>query len=268
MSNQNTLAIALAALLVGGVAMAAFQNNRTDAGSDMQHRVEGDATALAPARPELDYAQVLAAEPITEQQPVYAQVVSTEPIRETSTSSTPRQVCEDRVVTERLPERDGNVGGTVAGAVIGGLVGNRLGREVHDSSDRRNLATVGGAVAGGFIGRRIDRNHVGGQVAERVVSDCRTVSNTSTTSRTVGYQVTYRNADGTTGTTRRDARPGERLELGSEDRTIGWNVTYRYADQERTVRMNRHPGDRLPVLDGQVVIDTVATSDTQVAAVH
>jgi len=31
--KNNTLAIALASLLVGGVAVAAFQNNRDDAGS-------------------------------------------------------------------------------------------------------------------------------------------------------------------------------------------------------------------------------------------
>ena len=39
--KNNTLAIALASLLVGGVAVAAFQNNRDDAGSrdvaDFQH---------------------------------------------------------------------------------------------------------------------------------------------------------------------------------------------------------------------------------------
>ena len=261
MNNSNTLAIALASLLIGGVAMAAYQNNRNDAATAAAaaslhtgDRQPGDALT----RHGLDYAPVLAVQPVTQSQPVYARVLSVDPIRETSTTTAPRQVCEDRVVQERLPERDGNVGGTVAGAVIGGLVGNRLGREVHDSRDRRNLATVGGAVAGGFIGRRIDRNHVGGQVAQRTVRECRTVNDTASSWRTVGYDVTYRNADGTTGTLRSDSRPGERMRIGTEERTIGYDVTYRYAGQQASVRMDQHPGDRLPVMNGQIAIDTVA----------
>lgn len=265
-SNSNTIAIAVASLLVGGVAMATYQNNRDDApgetagsaamslADDSKH---GPLDNAVSARG-LDYAPVLAVRPVTESQPVYARVLSVDPIRETSTTSAPRQICEDRLVQERLPERDGNVGGTVAGAVIGGLVGNRLGREVHDSRDRRNLATVGGAVAGGFIGRRIDRNHVGGQVAQRTVRECRTVDDTASSSRTVGYDVTYRNADGTTGSMRSDSRPGERMRVGTEQHTVGYDVTYRYAGQEHAVRMDQHPGDRLPVLDGRIAIDTVA----------
>lgn len=266
MNNTNTFAIAVASLLVGGVAMATYQNNRAPAADEtagaavtllsndgMDARLGDRATARG-----LDYAPVLAVQPVTQSQPVYARVLSVDPIRETSTTTTPRQICEDRVVQERLPERDGNAGGTVAGAVIGGLVGNRLGREVHDSRDRRNLATIGGAVAGGFIGRRIDRNHVGGQMAQRSVRECRTVNDTASSSRTVGYDVTYRNADGTTGSLRSDSRPGERMRVGTEEHTVGYDVTYRYAGQEHAVRMDRHPGDRLPVLDGRIAIDTVA----------
>ena len=163
MNNSNTIAIAVASLLVGGVAMATYQNNRGPAPGETADSAamsladngkHGPLDTAVSARG-LDYAPVLAVQPVTESQPVYARVLSVDPIRETSTTSAPRQICEDRLVQERLPERDGHVGGTVAGAVIGGLVGNRLGREVHDSRDRRHLATVGGAVAGGFIGRRI-----------------------------------------------------------------------------------------------------------------
>jgi len=175
-------------------------------------------------------------------------------VHETTTSTTPREVCQDVVVQERLPERDGNVGGTVAGAVVGGLVGNQIG-----GGKGRKLATVAGAAAGGVIGNRIDRNHVGGKVVERVERQCHTVQDSSQSSRTVAWNVTYRNPDGTTGTMRTADKPGERIALGTEDRTVAYDVTYRYDGAERTVRLAEDPGDRLPVLDGQVLAK-VATS--------
>lgn len=265
MSNQNTLAIALASLLVGGVAVAAFQNNRDQApasahavraglgGADAPDADGGGQVETINSTSQLQYAQVVNVRPITEKQPLYAQVIGTEPVRETSTSSSPQQICQDVVVQERLPERDGNVGGTVAGAIIGGLVGNQIG-----GGKGRDAATVGGAVAGGFIGNRVDRNHVGGRVASRSDRQCRTVNNTSSSTRVVGYNVTYRNPDGTTGSMRTQHRPGERIRLGSEDHTVAYDVTYRYQGQEQTLRMQNHPAERLPVVDGQIVSPVAA----------
>ena len=266
--KSNTLAIALASLLVGGVAVAAFQNNqereqrdyvRNDAAPSGDAAMLGDNVAndsSIPSSGRLGYAQVVGVKPVTEKQALYAQVIGTEPVRESSTTSTPRQVCEDVVVQERLPERDGNVGGTVAGALIGGLVGNQVG-----GGNGRKLATAAGATAGGFIGNRVDRNHVGGRVVSRTDRQCRTVQDSATSSRTVAYNVTYRNPDGTTGTLRTDTRPGSRIALGSEQHTVGYDVTYRYDGEERTIRMDERPGERLPVVDGQVVTQ-VASADT------
>ena len=143
---------------------------------------------------------MLAVQPVTESGQIYATVLGTEPVRETMTSTSPREVCEDVVVQERLPERDGNVGGTVAGALIGGLVGNQIG-----GGNGRKVATVAGAATGGYVGNRIDRNHVGGRVVERVDRQCRTVQDSSQSSRVVAYNVTYRNPDGTTGSMRTDS---------------------------------------------------------------
>ena len=240
--KNNTLAIALAALLVGGVAVAAFQNGRND--SDVA--TNDDAG-------QLEYAQVVSVDPITEKRDLFATVIGSEAVRETTTSSSPRQVCEDVVVQDRAPERDGNVGGTVAGAVIGGLIGNQIG-----SGSGRKAATVAGAVGGGFAGREIDRRHVGGRVTERVDRQCRTVQDSSQSSRVVAYNVTYRNPDGTTGTMRTDSKPGNEIALGSEDVTVGYDVTYSYDGQERTIRMNEKPGERLPVIDGQVMTQVAA----------
>lgn len=256
--KNNTLAIALASLLVGGVAVAAFQGNRDDGPrADVASLPAGDARVgdafagteeALPSGGRLEYAQVVAVEPVTEREPQYATVIGSEAIRETTTTSSPREVCEDVVVQERLPERDGNVGGTVAGAVIGGLVGNQVG-----SGNGRKLATVAGAVGGGFAGREVDRRHVGGRVVERVDRQCRTVNDSSQSSRVVGYNVTFRNPDGTTGNMRTDSKPGERIALGDSEVTVGYDVTYRYDGAERSIRMDQRPGDRLPVIDGQVV---------------
>ena len=267
--KNNTLAIALAALLVGGVATAAFMNNRahtdaqpvsstTPASLDAAGADQAANDSALPASGRVEYADVVRVEPITEKERLYAQVIGTEPVRETSTTSTPHEVCNDVTVQERLPERDGNVGGTVAGAVIGGLIGSQVGK-----GDGRKLATVAGAVGGGFAGREIDKRHVGGQVVNRTERQCHTETSTSQSSRTVAYNVTYRNPDGTTGTMRTGTKPGSRIALGTEDKTVGYDVTYRYDGQERTVRMDQKPGDRLPVIDGQVVTQTAAADSGQ-----
>ncbi|TWI04513.1 uncharacterized protein YcfJ [Luteimonas cucumeris] len=263
--KNNTLAIALASLLVGGVAVAAFQNNRDKqpdysvAGqSQLQPGALGDdalADNTIPASGRVEYAQVIDARPITEKEKLYATVIGSEPVRETTTTSNPREVCNDVVVQERAPERDGNVGGTVAGAVIGGLIGNQVG-----GGNGRKLATVAGAVGGGFAGREIDRRHVGGQVVNRTERQCHTVSGTSQSSRVVAYNVTYRNPDGTTDTMRTGSKPGERILLGDEEVITGYDVTYRYGGREQTVRMDQKPGDRLPVIDGQVVTQVASAS--------
>ena len=264
--KNNTLAIALGALLVGGVATAGFINSRDNARSGLAPRdvaaaqyadASGEPLPLdgaVPASGRLEYAEVVGVEPVVEREKLYATVIGTDPVRESSTTSTPQQVCEDVVVAERLPERDGNVGGTVAGAVIGGLIGNQVG-----GGNGRKAATVGGAVAGGFIGNRVDRRHVGGQVVNRTDRRCRTVNSSSTSSRTVAWNVTYRNPDGTTGSMRTESKPGSRIALGDGSKTVGYDVTYRLDGDLHTVRMDQQPGQRLPVIDGQVV--------TQVASV-
>jgi uncharacterized protein YcfJ len=261
--KSNTLAIALASLLVGGVAVAAFQSSRdhsletaaapapTATTLDPAALAAADASsddAIAPT-PKVEYAEVVDVDPITEKQKLYAQVIGTDPVHETSTVSTPHEECNDVVVQEQAPRRDPrNIGGTVAGAVIGGLVGNQVG-----GGNGKKLATVGGAVGGAFAGRAIEQRHAENKVITRTERQCHTVTSTSQSSRVVAYNVTYRNPDGTTGTMRMSSKPGSRVALGSENKTVGYTVTYRYDGHEDTVRMDRKPGDRLPVIDGQVV---------------
>jgi len=97
----------------------------------------------------------------------------------------------------------------------------------------------------------------------RTQRQCHTTTSTSQSSRVVGYEVTYRNPDGTTGTMRTDKKPGERIALGAEDVPVAYDVTYRYDGQERTVRLPERPVDnRLPVVDGQVVTQVAAVPGT------
>ncbi len=266
--KNNTLAIALASLLVGGVAVAAFESTRgahqpefTTAGQATVAQGNLAAGDVAPnptpisGNGNLQYAQVIRVDPLTEKRKLYAQVIGTDPVRETSTTSSPHEVCNDIVVQEQAPRRDPrNIGGTVAGALIGGLIGNQVG-----GGTGKKLATVGGAVGGGFAGRAIEERHAVNKVVSRTERQCHTESSTAKSSRVVAYNVTYRNPDGTTGTMRVGSKPGSRIALGNADKTIGYDVTYRYDGHENTIRMDHKPGDRLPVIDGQVV--------TQVAAV-
>ncbi|MGH8085820.1 MAG: glycine zipper 2TM domain-containing protein [Lysobacter sp.] len=257
--NKNLIAVALASLLVGGVAVAAYQSFQGDsqddalsADADLAAGLDGDYAADGSIA-SVEYADVVNVDPIKEKQELYATVIGTDPVRETSTTSTPREVCEDVVVQERLPERDGNAGGTVAGALIGGALGNQVG-----GGNGKKAATVAGAIAGGFIGNKVDKRHVGGRVVERVETNCRTVSDTSQSTKVVGYNVTYRNPDGTTGSMRTGSKPGERISLGSEDQVVGYDVTYSYKGQQQTVRLDEEPGERLPVIDGEVVTQTAS----------
>src|SRR3546814_19232511 len=57
---------------------------------------------------------------------------------------------------------------------------------------------------------------------------------------------------------RMGSKPGSRTSLGTQDKTVGYDVTYRYEGTEQTIRMDQKPGDRLPVIDGQVVTQTAA----------
>lgn len=226
--NKSPLYIGLAAILAGGVALAAWQGTRGD------------------------YAEVVDVQPVMVKEQAYAQVLSAAPVTDVVTS--PRQICNDVAVQQRLPERDGNAGGTVAGALIGALAGNQVG-----GGNGRRLATVAGAVAGGYAGREVDRRHVGGRVVTGTQRQCETISEAR--EKVVGYDVSYRSEDGQLGQIRTTKKPGERVELGLQDKIVGYDVTYQYDDVQRTVRMDHAPEDRLPVVDGKVVLATDAPMD-------
>ncbi len=164
-------------------------------------------------------------------------------------------MCQDVTVQERLPERDGSVGGTVVGAVVGGLLGNQVG-----GGNGKKAATAAGG--GRWLHRQPDRQAPRGWPRgqpHRAPVPHRDRHLES--SRVTGYNVTYRNEDGTTGTMA--SKPGNRIAMGTNDVVKGYNVTYRYDGAEKTVRMDNKPAsDRLPVVDGQLVTQTAAAGAT------
>ena len=212
MKQATTVLIAVGALLAGGIATAAFMNHRNaqpepvvaPALAPEPEPTPALATDDAPApdadqveleaAPVLQYAQIVKVDPVTQRERLYATVIGTEPVRETTHTTVPKEVCEDVVVQERLPEKDGNVGGTVAGAVIGGLLGNQVG-----GGSGKKAATAAGAIAGGVIGNKVDKDKERGQVVTRTERQCHMEDTVSESSKVTGYNVTYRNADGLLG---------------------------------------------------------------------
>lgn len=266
MTHNRLLAITISSLLT---ATALSSCNRTNeqpaAGNQAQGSfvtaadqgaagVNADATqppAATETAPTLAYADVTQVEPVTEKERLYGTVISSTAVTKETTE--PKQVCADVEVQERQPERDGNTGGTVIGAVVGGLLGHQIGK-----GNGRTAATVAGAVAGGYAGHEIDKRHEGGQVVTRTEQQCHDEAVSST--RVIGYDVSYRTPDGNVESKRMDSRPskGSRIALGSTTKVVGYDVTYNYQGKTATVRMDQKPGDRLPVIDGAVVTATAS----------
>lgn len=132
----------------------------------------------------------------------YAEVVSVKPV--TKSVSTPRQVCEDQVVTRQKPVKDEHqVTGTVVGAVVGGVLGHQIG-----GGRGKDIATVAGAAAGGYAGNKAQEKIQENNTYQTTEQQCRTVYDSH--QETVGYDVRYRLNDKES-SVRMDHDPGERI---------------------------------------------------------
>ncbi|EWH00706.1 glycine zipper 2TM domain-containing protein [Halomonas sp. BC04] len=150
-------------------------------------------------------------QPPVESGPQFGEIVGME--RVTRSVETPREVCEDIVVSQAAPQqpsRDPNrIAGTAAGAVVGGLLGNQVG-----GGSGKTLATVAGVVGGGLAGREVQGRIEANQAPETYTTtqrQCHTVMDSS--EETVGYDVTWRHGE-MTDVSRLDHRPeGNRVLL-------------------------------------------------------
>ncbi|HMM46859.1 MAG TPA: glycine zipper 2TM domain-containing protein [Thiobacillaceae bacterium] len=135
-------------------------------------------------------------------EPEFAEVLAVKAVKETT--KTPREVCEDIVVSDQAPVKDPNrIAGTAIGAVAGGLVGNQIG-----GGSGKTLATVAGAAAGGYAGNQVQKNMQQKNTVSRTERRCRTVYDSH--SKTVGYDVRYRLGEEES-QVRMDHDPGPRI---------------------------------------------------------
>jgi uncharacterized protein YcfJ len=113
------------------------------------------------------------------------------------------------------------------GSIAGAVVGGVLGHQVGGGRGR-DIATVAGAAAGGYAGNRIEKHVQDKQTETTTQTQCATVYDKSV-------------------------------------KQIGYSVRYRLNDQEHTIRMDHDPGERIPVKDGQLVLDgdSAGSADTQ-----
>src|SRR6202048_2574546 len=110
----------------------------------------------------------------------------------------------------------------VLGTVAGAVLGGGIGHQIGGGSGK-DIATVAGAAAGGYGGNQIERH----------VQDKNTYTTTEQRCATV---------------------------YDKSEKQVGYSVRYRLGDQEKTIKMNHDPGDRIPVRDGQLVLDDAAGS--------
>ena len=105
----------------------------------------------------------------------------------------------------------------IAGTAIGAVVGGLLGNQIGGGSGK-TVATVAGAAAGGYAGNKVQGNMQDKDTYTTTERRCHTVTD-------------------------------------SHQNVIGYNVTYMIGAQEGTVRMDEKPGNRIPVENGQLVLE-------------
>ena len=132
-------------------------------------------------------------------EPDFAQVLSVTPV--TEEVRTPREECENVVVTKQEPVKDEHkVAGTVLGAVGGALIGDAIG-----GGGKNTSAKIVGAAAGGYAGNRTQNRMQESDTYQETERRCRTVEDVG--ERTVGYDVQYKLRE-ETGQVRMDYDPG------------------------------------------------------------
>jgi uncharacterized protein YcfJ len=104
----------------------------------------------------------------------------------------------------------------ITGTVAGAVIGGLLGNQVGGGSGRK-LATVGGAVAGGYAGNKVQENMQDSKTTQQLRQECETV-------------------------------------YDQHEQQVGFDVTYRLRGEENTLRMDHDPGSRIPVQDGELVL--------------
>jgi uncharacterized protein YcfJ len=111
----------------------------------------------------------------------------------------------------------------VAGTALGAVLGGVLGNQVGGGRGK-TLATVAGAAAGGYAGNKTQENMQNGDTYTTTEQRCKTVHD-------------------------------------KEEKVIGYNVRYKIKDKIDTVKMDREPGDKIPLdKEGHLVLSENETA--------
>ena len=103
------------------------------------------------------------------------------------------------------------------GTVTGAVIGGVLGNQVGGGTGKK-LATLAGAAAGGYAGNKVQGDMQAKDTYTTTERRCHTVIDTS-------------------------------------HKVIGYDVTYKLGDKEATERMDQRPSDRIPIENGQLVLN-------------
>ncbi|MES2820941.1 MAG: glycine zipper 2TM domain-containing protein [Pseudomonadota bacterium] len=104
----------------------------------------------------------------------------------------------------------------IVGSVLGAVAGGLLGNQVGGGNGKK-IATVAGAAAGGYAGNKVQENMQAGSTYTTTENRCSTEYDTS--EKVVGYDVKYR-LDGKDGQVRMDRDPGNRIPLDESGRLV------------------------------------------------
>lgn len=106
----------------------------------------------------------------------------------------------------------------IMGTVAGAVIGGVLGHQIGGGSGRK-IATAAGAVAGGYAGNKTQEHLQQNDTYTTTERRCHTENETKT-------------------------------------EVIGYDVRYRLRGEDHSIRMDHRPGEHIPVVDGQLVLDS------------
>ena len=105
----------------------------------------------------------------------------------------------------------------IIGSVAGAVLGGVLGSQIGGGKGK-TVATVAGAAAGGYAGNKTQERIQANSTYVTTETRCETVTD-------------------------------------SREEVRGYDVTYRLGEEEKTIHMDHDPGNRIPVVDGQLVLN-------------
>lgn len=106
----------------------------------------------------------------------------------------------------------------VLGSVAGAVIGGVLGNQVGGGTGKK-IATVAGAAAGGYAGNKTQERIQQGNTYTTTEQRCETV-------------------------------------YDNKESVVGYQVEYRIGERTGSVRMDKHPGDKIPLQDGELVLSS------------